>query len=505
MAHQKVVTKVVTKVKRPQQGGLTPHFVRTVTRPGRYGDGHGGFGLSLYVQPAAKGRISKSWNQRLPIEARKREKGLGAYPAVQLHSARQKALDNWQRVKAGEDILATLAAPIPTPTVSEMFDVVIATRRQGWRTKTTETAWRRYQRKCEPILDKPVSEVTKADVNAIFDPIWHKIPADAKKTLGALHAVMEKAIIQGHRTDNPALPSITQGMGKQKPTTHHLSVRYTRLGKVIRLLKDADAPWAVKACLLFLVFTISRSRQAREANWDEIDFENATWTIPGSRMKSGLPHTVPLSSQAIDILIDAQDRTGSYHGLIFPPKATAKHIYPNELCDLLHSVGERAVPHGMRASFRNWSGRTPEISKEVAEAAMSHSQDRVVAAYLTDDFVEERIDVMQLWGDFLTDPMEPVINATPSEKGGTRPKIKSKDEPATGTAPPIAAVPGSDQPAGKPENGTTAATAGRTTKRRHPAPTLATVNRRAHKDKKQRIEALQKPLLLPLLPTKTRT
>ena len=100
----------------------------------------------------AKGRLSKSWNQRLPIEAGKRETGLGAYPAVQLHSARQKALDNWQRVKAGEDILATLAAPIPTPTVSEMFDVVIATRRQGWRTKTTETAWRRYQRKCKSIL-----------------------------------------------------------------------------------------------------------------------------------------------------------------------------------------------------------------------------------------------------------------------------------------------------------------------------------------------------------------
>ena len=500
-----MVTKVVTKVKRPQQGGLTPHFVRTVTRPGRYGDGHGGFGLSLYVKPAAKGRISKSWNQRLPIEAGKRETGLGAYPAVPLHSARQKALDNWQRVKAGEDILATLAtlaAPIPTPTVSEMFDVVIATRRQGWRTKTTEKAWRRYQRRCKPILDKPVSEVTKADVNAIFDPIWHEIPADAKKTRIALHAVMEKAIIQGHRTDNPALPNITQGMGKQKPTTHHLSVRYTRLGKVIRLLKDADAPWAVKACLLFLVFTISRSGQAREATWDEIDFENATWTIPGIRMKSGLPHTVPLSSQAIDILIDAQDRTGSYHGLIFPPQPTAKHIYSGELSKLLHSVGERAVPHGMRASFRNWSGRTPDISNEVAEAAMAHSHDRVVAAYLTDDYVEERIDVMQLWGDFLTDTKKPVINATPSEKGGTRPKIKSKDEPATGTAPPIAAVPGSDQQAGKPENGTTAATAGRTTKRRHPAQTLATVNRRTRKESKQRTQDLQKPLLLP---AKTRT
>ena len=408
---------MVTKVKRPQQGGLTPHFVRTVTRPGRYGDGHGGFGLSLYVKPATKGRISKSWNQRLPIEAGRRETGLGSYPAIPLHLARRKALDNWQRVKAGEDILATL---LPTPRVSEGFDQVIATRSQGWRTKTTETAWRRYQRHCNPILTKPVSKVTTADVTAIMRPIWHKIPRDAIKIRGALQAVMEWAISEGHRTDNPALPIITKTLGKQKPTTHHPSVRYNQLGKVLSLMKDADAPWAVKACLLFLVFTISRSKQAREATWDEIDFENATWTIPGSRMKSGLPHTVPLSSQAITILIDVQDRTGSYHGLIFPPEHTSEHIRRKELCDLLHSVGSRAVPHGMRSSFRNWAGRTPGITQNVAEAAMAHSHDKVVAAYLTDDYVEDRIETMQLWGDFLTDTTEPVIAGAPRPKGDPR-------------------------------------------------------------------------------------
>ena len=331
-------------------------------------------------------------------------------------------------------------------------------------------------------------------MSEIIEPIWHKIPAEANKTRVALHTVMEKAMIQGHRPDNPALPYITKGMGKQKPTTHHRSVPYPQLGKVLRLVKDADAPWAFKACLLFIVFTISRSRQAREATWNEIDFDNAAWTIPGNRMKSGLPHTVPLSSQAIDILIDAQDRTGSSHGLIFPPPNTAKHIYAKDLAELLHSVGSPAVPHGMRSSFRNWSGRTKAIPQNVAEAAMAHSHDKVVAAYLTDDYVEERIDVMQLWGNFLTDTTEPVINATPSEKGGTRPKIKSKDEPATRAEPPIAAVPGTDQPAGKPGNGKTASTAGPTPKRSTKAGKPATVNGNSPMTRKQRIEALQKPL-----------
>ena len=210
-------------------------------------------------------------------------------------------------------------------------------------------------------------------------------------------------------------------------------------------------------------------------------------------MKSGLPHTVPLCSQAIDLLIDAQDRTGSYHGLIFPPQATAKHIH-------VQTSFKRIAPQRRRTR------RTPRNTRVFADWSSHHENPRcgrgshgpfprpVVAAYLTDDYVEERIEVMQLWGDFLTDTTGPVINATPSEKGGTRPKIKSKDKPATRAEPPIAAVPGTDQPAGKPGNGTTAATAGPTPKRSNKAGKLATVNGNSPMARKQRIEALQKTL-----------
>ena len=44
---------------------LSAAFVKTVTRPGRYGDGRGGHGLSLLVKPASSGGLSKSWAQRV--------------------------------------------------------------------------------------------------------------------------------------------------------------------------------------------------------------------------------------------------------------------------------------------------------------------------------------------------------------------------------------------------------------------------------------------------------
>ena len=37
---------------------LSAAYVKTVREPGRYGDGRGGYGLSLLVKPTSTGRLS---------------------------------------------------------------------------------------------------------------------------------------------------------------------------------------------------------------------------------------------------------------------------------------------------------------------------------------------------------------------------------------------------------------------------------------------------------------
>ncbi|MCY3611198.1 MAG: hypothetical protein OXH51_06650, partial [Gemmatimonadetes bacterium] len=65
-------------MKRPRT--LSAAFVRTVNRPGVYGDGRGGRGLSLRVHRTRDGRITKTWRQRVRIEGRLTSIGLGPYP-----------------------------------------------------------------------------------------------------------------------------------------------------------------------------------------------------------------------------------------------------------------------------------------------------------------------------------------------------------------------------------------------------------------------------------------
>ena len=75
---------------------LCATFVKTVSVPGRYGDGYGGHGLSLRVTPRKSGGLSKTWAQAISPNGTKTSLDLGSYPVVTLAMARDRAPANWR-------------------------------------------------------------------------------------------------------------------------------------------------------------------------------------------------------------------------------------------------------------------------------------------------------------------------------------------------------------------------------------------------------------------------
>ena len=80
-------------------GKLTVAGVMSLARPGRYGDGGT---LFLVVAPGG----SKSWIQRVTIDGRRRDIGLGGWPVVSLAKARKRAFANRVAIADGLDPLA---------------------------------------------------------------------------------------------------------------------------------------------------------------------------------------------------------------------------------------------------------------------------------------------------------------------------------------------------------------------------------------------------------------
>ena len=150
----------------------------------------------------------------------------------------------------------------------------------------------------------------------------------------------------------------------------------------------------------FMVLTAARSGEIRGARWSEVDREAATWTVPAERMKTRRAHRVPLSSRALEVLHAAAEYRDS-GGLMFP-SAAATPLADSTLSKLCKELDLGMVPHGARASFRQWTAERTNIPREVAEEALAHvNLNRVEAAYQRSDLFERRCDLMESWARYL--------------------------------------------------------------------------------------------------------
>ena len=387
-------------MKRPKT--LSAAFVKTVNRPGRYGDGRGGHGLSLLVKTSSTGRLSKTWAQRLRVAGKPILIGLGSYPMTTLATAREKALSNARMVAGGYDPRAPVAA---IPTFVDALETVIGIHRENWKDGgKTENLWRRsLETYVVPTLGpKLVSEITSGDVLAVLVPIWaHKRPT-AMKVRRRMSAVMKWAIAEGHREDNPAGDAITAALPRGgHTTTHQRALPFAEVGQAIVAIRESGAWTATKSAFELLTLTAARSQEVRLAHWSEIDLTSATWTIPESRMKAGREHRIPLSRQAVALLESTGVETSDRLGLVFPSQR-GKALTDSTISKLLREKNIGCVPHGMRSSFRDWAAECSDVPKEIAEHALGHVEGSASElAYRRTDYFERRRELMQQWADYV--------------------------------------------------------------------------------------------------------
>ena len=364
-------------------------------KPGKHYDLNG---LFLLVEPGG----SRRWVQRIVIQGKRRDLGLGSYPLVGLAEAREAATDNRKVARAGGDPTARTPDSI-VPTFAEAADQVIEMHTPRWKNGgKTAKQWRASLRDyaMSRIGTRPVSDITSADVMSILLPIWSTKPVTAKKVRGRIGAVMKWSIANGFRDDNPAGDAVGAALPKNGVTTTHF--RALPHGEVASALARIRASGAHRATVLafeFLVLTACRSGDVRGATWDEIDLETGVWAIPGERMKVYRPHRVPLSSGSRATLIQAMELRDRSN-LVFP-SVTGRPLSDSTISKLVRENGIAAVPHGFRSSFRDWCGECSGAPREVAESALAHVVGGVEGAYARSDLFERRRMLMQAWSDYL--------------------------------------------------------------------------------------------------------
>lgn len=82
-------------------------------------------------------------------------------------------------------------------------------------------------------------------------------------------------------------------------------------------LRDIEPGDSTQAAVLFLILTAARSGEMRGATWGEFDLHKAIGTIPGERMKTKVPHCVPLSSATLALVTRLKEQK-QHKSLVFP-------------------------------------------------------------------------------------------------------------------------------------------------------------------------------------------
>ena len=378
---------------------LTAVKVRSIDKPGRYGDGNG-----LYLNVAKGG--SKSWVHRITIDGVRRDMGLGGYPAVNLAQARTKAADNRSAVAGGINPIVEKRRAT-TPTFSEAALKVHALNLPTWRNGKHAAQWiSTLKTYAFPMVgDMKVDAIRKIDVLACLTPIWTSKPETARRVRQRMRAIFSWAMAHDYVEHNVAGEAIDAALpAMPKVRAHHRALSYEDVPEVLELIEASGASESAKLCFRFVILTASRSGEARAATWDEIDVDSALWTVPGHRMKAGRAHRVPLSDAALGVLEEA-DAIRDESGLIFPsPRKLGRPLSDMALTKLLRDNGlsDRTTVHGFRSSFRNWAQEQTSASHAAMELALAHTVGSAVEqAYMRSDLLEQRRMLMKQWANFL--------------------------------------------------------------------------------------------------------
>ena len=392
---------------------LGPLAVKGLTSAGLHPVG-GVAGLMLQVSPTG----TRSWLLRVKVGDKRREIGLGAYPGVGVALAREKAQQTRDEIAKGDDPVAKRAAARQNIveqqqqekalawTFKRCAEAYIKAKKPGWRNAKHGTQW---ENTLATYVYPAIGEVLVRNVNithitSIVEPHWATKNETINRVRNRIELVLDWATVRKLRTgDNPArwkgnLDKLLADRKIVGAVTGHRALPAEELHAFIHALKAV--PGTSARCLEFVVLTACRSGEARLATWAEIDTKAKTWAIPGSRMKSGRPHNVPLSDDVLALLEALPRLEGS--DLLFPGAKEGKPLSDMSLSAVMRRMAVDAVPHGFRASFSSWCASSTAYPTEVREMALAHAiGDGTVAAYQRSDLFEKRRNLMADWAKFL--------------------------------------------------------------------------------------------------------
>lgn len=326
---------------------------------------------------------------------------LGIYPEVSLAKARDLARAELGKATIGRDPSAERKQ------ARQQTFGALAERYVERHAKPRKRSWREDARMIRAELDdwrdRPAGSITRSDVRELLEAVVDRgAPVAANRLLALVRKVFNFGFDQEWVEANPA-QRVTRPADEQSRTrvlsADELRILWKWLHK--RPAKGLDATerryWMLnRAALKLRLITAQRGREVISMRWSDLDLAGKWWNIPAAHSKNKLPHRVPLTTLAIDVLDSLKATDGADSEFLFQGiRGTRQRRGALEGLAL-----DDVRPHDFRrtaASLMAGAG----VPRLVIAKVLNHVEAGVTAVYDRHGYDSEKRGALEIWDRIL--------------------------------------------------------------------------------------------------------
>ena len=356
-----------------------------------------GDGLYLRITPSAR----RVWVVRKMIGGQTFTKTLGDYPAITLATARIQAetvLKDWEQAGQTEAI-----------TLRQAYQEWLNSRhiRQS-SIKIYNNAFTALAK----IADCPLEDITAKQMRTVLLELTKTGRQTTAETALMLVSCAERHALSWGLIETPRL-QFMRGVMPARAKEHRRSIEPSRLSELFATISrtpmspqtEAKAP-----VLALLFYTLLRTNEAANLQWDFLDSSEHCICVPESLMKTGALHRVPLTEPLDTVLQALRSQRDSVFVLPSAGDPTV-HMHRNGFLDLFRLVGILPLicPHGVRSLARSYFAEH-NADFAAAEMCLAHRvETQMQRAYQRYDYLEQRRQLMAEWCDYVNACARPYL------------------------------------------------------------------------------------------------
>jgi len=366
-------------------------------------------GKGLYLLLHTNG--SKYWRVKYRFLSKEKVFSLGVWPNISLTEARKIRNEVKIVLNSGQDPNVVKNNILLNKQVDQLntfkavADEWLLIKEKEWKQNNFQDVKRAIENHLYPDLGhRPLSEITSAELLLVLKKIEGQGKYEAtRRARQKCEAIFRYANLSQRCENNPA--SNLKGALASPKKKKFNALNPEELPEFLIKLNEYNGSIITKLALRLVLYTLARTAEIRFATWNEFDLESSEplWRVPKERMKMGIEHHVPLSSQSLRVIKQVRKYSEGDHYVFHQINNPNKPMSENTMLYAIYRMGYRshATVHGFRATISTLLNEN-EYNPDVIERLLSHQEkNKVRDSYNRAEYLPQRKKYLQWLGDYL--------------------------------------------------------------------------------------------------------